>query len=166
MNKLLCLLHLRLNFRWDLSWIYSFICFQHNWDWVVPDTCRYFETLQKGLELYDCVLYEMVTSRDNLENRRNSVSTKNPRTSRSKGFNILGFIQRQMAQILSLDFQLDCLNYEGENWHHADLDYETFKLLQVLCLSLFLPIVCLFLQFLPHHLVSAELKFFSLLWFP
>ncbi|XP_038973601.1 uncharacterized protein LOC103721540 [Phoenix dactylifera] len=91
---------------------------------------EYFETLQKGLELYDRVLYEMVTSRDNLENRRYSVSTKRPKTSRSKGFNILGFIQRKMAQILSLDFQLDCLNYEGENWHHADLDYETFKLLQ------------------------------------
>ncbi|KAG1346548.1 Thermosome subunit gamma [Cocos nucifera] len=92
---------------------------------------EYFETLQKGLELYDCVLYEMVTSRENLESRRNSVFTKRPKTSRSKGFNILGFIQRQMAQILSLDFQLDCLNYEGENWHHADLDYETFKLLQL-----------------------------------
>ncbi|OAY82458.1 hypothetical protein ACMD2_17869 [Ananas comosus] len=36
-----------------------------------------------------------------------------------------------MARILSLDFQLDCLDYDSENWLHADLDYETFKLLQL-----------------------------------
>lgn len=37
-----------------------------------------------------------------------------------------------MAKLLTLDFQLDCLDYQGENWYHADLDFETFKLLQVL----------------------------------
>lgn len=57
--------------------------------------------------------------------------------SRSRGFNILGFIQRQMARILMLDFQLDCLNYQDENWYHADLDLETFKLLQVRTLTSF-----------------------------
>ncbi|KAB2600611.1 hypothetical protein D8674_040941 [Pyrus ussuriensis x Pyrus communis] len=35
-----------------------------------------------------------------------------------------------MARVLTLDFQLDCLDYESENWYHADLDFETFKLLQ------------------------------------
>lgn len=73
----------------------------------------------------------MVASRESLENRRNSVATKKMKGSRSRGFNIIGFIQRQMAQILELDFQLDCLDYEAENWYHADLDYETFKFLQV-----------------------------------
>ncbi|KAF9680513.1 hypothetical protein SADUNF_Sadunf06G0129200 [Salix dunnii] len=47
------------------------------------DYCRYFATLQKDLEPYDYVLYEMVVTR------------------------------------------------EAENWCHADLDYETFKLLQL-----------------------------------
>ncbi|KAH9762249.1 Thermosome subunit gamma [Citrus sinensis] len=92
---------------------------------------RYFETLQRELELYDCVLYEMVASRESLEKRRNSVDTKKLKGSRSRGFNILGCIQRQMARILMLDFQLDCLDYQAENWYHADLDYETFKLLQL-----------------------------------
>ncbi|XP_072972182.1 uncharacterized protein [Typha angustifolia] len=92
---------------------------------------QYFEILQKGLKYYDCVLYEMVASRESLENRKNSTSTKRLKASRSKGFNILGFIQRQMANILSLDFQLDCLDYEEDNWLHADLDYETFRLLQL-----------------------------------
>ncbi|GMY36024.1 Thermosome subunit gamma [Fagus crenata] len=90
----------------------------------------YFETLQKELEPYDCVLYEMVASRESLENRRNLTATKRLQGSRSRGFNILGCIQRQMARVLMLDFQLDCLDYQAENWYHADLDYETFKLLQ------------------------------------
>lgn len=37
-----------------------------------------------------------------------------------------------MARILSLDYQLDCLDYGDEKWQHADLDCETFKLLQVI----------------------------------
>lgn len=92
---------------------------------------EYFATLQKELEPYDCVLYEMVASRESLENRRNPAATKRLKSSRSRGFNILGCIQRQMARVLMLDFQLDCLDYQAENWYHADLDYETFKLLQV-----------------------------------
>lgn len=92
---------------------------------------RYFKTLQEELESYDCVLYEMVASRESLENRRNPTATKKLKSSRSRGFNILGCIQRQMARILMLDFQLDCLDYQGDNWYHADLDFETFKLLQV-----------------------------------
>ncbi|MCL7041584.1 hypothetical protein MKW94_029991 [Papaver nudicaule] len=91
---------------------------------------EYFEALQKDLESYDCVLYEMVTSRENLENKRNPAATKRL-AGRSRGFNIIGCIQRQMARILTLDFQLDCLNYDARNWYHADLDIETFKLLQL-----------------------------------
>lgn len=112
-----------LNFYWLINQLKFYLS--------LISVSRYFETLQKGLEYYDIILYEMVASREILENRRNSTSTKRLKASRSKGFNILGFIQRQMARILSLDFQLDCLDYDSENWLHADLDYETFKLLQV-----------------------------------
>ncbi|CAL0322186.1 unnamed protein product [Lupinus luteus] len=90
---------------------------------------EYFLTLQKELESYDCVLYEMVASRESLENRRNPAATKRFKGSR-RGFNILGCIQRQIARTLRLDFQLDCLNYQAATWYHADLDFETFKLLQ------------------------------------
>lgn len=92
---------------------------------------EYFATLQKELESYDCVLYEMVASRESLENRRKQIATKRLKGSRSRGLNILGFIQRQMARVLMLDFQLDCLDYQADNWYHADLDYETFRLLQL-----------------------------------
>ncbi|XP_020518301.1 uncharacterized protein LOC18426596 isoform X2 [Amborella trichopoda] len=95
---------------------------------------EYFATLQKELETYDRVLYEMVASRENLESRRNARDLKSStklKGSRSRGFNILGCIQRQMARALALDFQLDCLDYQGDKWYHADLDFETFKLLQL-----------------------------------
>ncbi|KAJ4822593.1 hypothetical protein Tsubulata_021923 [Turnera subulata] len=92
---------------------------------------EYFTTLQKELESYDCVLYEMVTSRKGLVKRRKLATAKRRKGSHSEGFNIIGFIQRQMARILTLDFQLDCLDYEADNWCHADLDYETFKQLQL-----------------------------------
>ncbi|CAL1359526.1 unnamed protein product [Linum trigynum] len=92
---------------------------------------EYFSALQKELGSYDCVLYEMVASKESLENRRNPSAIRRLKGPRSRGFNILGFIQRQMARILTLDFQLDCLDYEAENWYHADLDFETFKLLQL-----------------------------------
>ncbi|XP_022145081.1 uncharacterized protein LOC111014591 [Momordica charantia] len=90
----------------------------------------YFEALQKELDSYDCILYEMVASRESLESRRNPDATKKLKSSRSRGFNILGCIQRQMARVLTLDFQLDCLDYQAANWFHADLDYETFRILQ------------------------------------
>nr|NP_001303081.1 uncharacterized protein LOC106425793 [Brassica napus]ABP73257.1 unknown [Brassica napus] len=91
---------------------------------------EYFTALQKELEPYDSILYEMVTSKESLENRRNPIAAKRLKTSRSRGFSVLGLIQRQMARVLALDFQLDCLNYEANNWYHADLDFETFTLLQ------------------------------------
>ncbi|KAI7735063.1 hypothetical protein M8C21_019320 [Ambrosia artemisiifolia] len=69
----------------------------------------------------------MVTSRESLENRRNPSAARKNRKSQSRDFNIIGFIQRQMARLLMLDFQLDCLDYDPENWYHADLDFETFK---------------------------------------
>lgn len=90
---------------------------------------EYFDKLQQALEDYDCVLYEMVTSRENLNNQKDPTFAKKLKSSR-RGFSILGFIQKQMARILSLDYQLDCLDYGHEKWQHADLDYETFKQLQ------------------------------------
>ncbi|CAO2201621.1 unnamed protein product [Urochloa humidicola] len=90
---------------------------------------EYFDRLQQELEGYDCVLYEMVTSRDNLNNPKGPMAAKRMKSSR-RGFSILGFIQKQMARILSLDYQLDCLDYGNEKWQHADLDFETFKQLQ------------------------------------
>lgn len=82
----------------------------------------------------------MVASRESLHNRRIPLSDRKLTNTRPRGFNIIGFIQRQMASILMLDFQLDCLDYDPHNWYHADLDFETFKLLQVSSLLLIINI--------------------------
>ncbi|KAK4283762.1 hypothetical protein QN277_000682 [Acacia crassicarpa] len=92
---------------------------------------EYFTALQDVLESYDCVLYEMVASRESIESRRNTIPESKMRGSSTKGIDILGCIQRWMARILMLDFQLDSLSYQAANWYHADLDYETFELLQL-----------------------------------
>ncbi|XP_047939914.1 uncharacterized protein LOC125187375 isoform X2 [Salvia hispanica] len=39
-------------------------------------------------------------------------------------------LQRLLAKFFTLDFQLDCLDYQADNWYHADLDKETFVSLQ------------------------------------
>ncbi|PHT35953.1 hypothetical protein CQW23_23653 [Capsicum baccatum] len=95
-------------------------------DLLVPGIFRifplwYFASLQKELESYDCILYEMVASRESLDSRKSFISRKKLKCSRSQGFNIIGFIQQQMARFLTLDFQLDCLDYEGENRYHTIL---------------------------------------------
>uniref|UniRef100_J3KZP5 Uncharacterized protein n=1 Tax=Oryza brachyantha TaxID=4533 RepID=J3KZP5_ORYBR len=89
----------------------------------------YFDRLQQALLDYDCVLYEMVTNRENLKNRKDPTFANKLRSS-LRGFNILGFIQKQVVNILSLDYQLDCLDYGNEKWQHAELHFETFKQLQ------------------------------------
>ncbi|XP_058184903.1 uncharacterized protein LOC131302345 [Rhododendron vialii] len=92
---------------------------------------EYFATLQKELEHYDCVLYEMVARKDALNDRQSPSGMKKLKALPKRRYDIIGCIQRQMARVLTLDFQLDCLDYQTEGWYHADLDYETFELLQL-----------------------------------
>ena len=43
----------------------------------------------------------------------------------------MGSIQKLMSTLLCLDFQLECMDYTGPRWYHADLDLATFQKLQV-----------------------------------
>lgn len=95
---------------------------------------EYFSSLQKDLSKYDRVLYEMVADKDKLQTNRLGKMRWRPRRRlpgrRSHGFSIIGAIQRTMASLLTLEFQLECMDYRRENWYHADLDYDTFAVLQ------------------------------------
>lgn len=78
----------------------------------------------------------MVADKDKLQtNRLGKLRWRPPRRlpgrRGSQGFSIIGFIQRVMASILTLEFQLECMDYRRENWYHADLDFDTFQVLQV-----------------------------------
>ncbi len=97
---------------------------------------RYFSSLQKELSTYDRVLYEMVADKNKMQtNRLGKMRWKPPRRVPGRhggqGFSIIGTIQRLMAQLLTLEFQLECMDYRQENWYHADLDFDTFQVLQV-----------------------------------
>jgi hypothetical protein len=96
---------------------------------------RYFSSLQKELSTYDRVLYEMVADKNKMQtNRLGKMRWKPPRRVPGRhggqGFSIIGTIQRLMAQLLTLEFQLECMDYRQENWYHADLDFDTFQVLQ------------------------------------
>jgi hypothetical protein len=97
----------------------------------------------------------MVTTRENLSNPKGPMAAKKMKSSR-RGFSIIGFIQKQMARVLSLDYQLDCLDYGNEKWQHADLDYETFKQLQVI-ISFSHVISLLLFEMFGHHHISRKL---------
>ncbi|KAH8961802.1 hypothetical protein BDL97_05G068200 [Sphagnum fallax] len=95
----------------------------------------YFSSLQKELSTYDRVLYEMVADKNKMQtNRLGKMRWKPPRRVPGRhggqGFSIIGTIQRLMAQLLTLEFQLECMDYRQENWYHADLDFDTFQVLQ------------------------------------
>jgi len=95
---------------------------------------EYFASFQKELASYDRVLYEMVSDKDPQQTNGNPnlrwMPPKRMPGVRGRRFGVIGIIQRLMAQILRLDFQLDCLDYRMANWYHADLDIQTFKLMQ------------------------------------
>lgn len=95
---------------------------------------EYFASFQKELASYDRVLYEMVVNKDPEQTNKDPnlrwMPPKKMPGGRDQRSSIVGIIQRFIAQILRLDFQLDCLDYRMANWYHADLDYETFKSMQ------------------------------------
>ncbi|KAL2629152.1 hypothetical protein R1flu_013838 [Riccia fluitans] len=92
---------------------------------------KFFGNLQEELVSYDRVLYEMVADKNPRLSNRNAKNRWRPPKRRGKaGFSIIGTIQRIMARVLTLDFQLECMDYRRDNWFHADLDYETFQKLQ------------------------------------
>lgn len=108
---------------------------------------RYFANIQKYLEQYDCVLYEMLTNKKNLKNMRNQAfrKKKKKKAPSAQGFDIYNFVEQQIACILKLEFQVDCLDYNDDNWYHADLDYKTFNSLQVISTYFLLYILLLHL---------------------
>ncbi|MCO5568407.1 hypothetical protein L7F22_022106 [Adiantum nelumboides] len=81
------------------------------------------------------VLYEMVADKDPRQTNRNPRTRWRPSRrlpgGRKRKFSFFGLMQRALAFVLKLDFQLECLDYRKENWYHADLDYKTFSTLQL-----------------------------------
>src|SRR5262245_37625506 len=77
----------------------------------------YYQALNTRFKGYDAVLYEMIKPAD-----------KEVKPGEAGG--MLSFFQRGLKNTLGLEFQLDAIAYTRKNFHHADLDPETFFRLQ------------------------------------
>lgn len=82
----------------------------------VGDTA-YYDFLNKRMETYDALLYEMVGNPEELKDAEKLAANQNP----------LRMIMRMVKGILKLDYQLDAIDYTKENFVHADLDMEEFS---------------------------------------
>jgi hypothetical protein len=75
----------------------------------------YYDALNKAFETYDVVLYELVAPRD---------TTPMPG---QRSAHPVSFLQMTMKNMLSLQFQLDCIDYTKKNFVHADMTPEEFS---------------------------------------
>ena len=75
----------------------------------------YYDELNKAFESYDVVLYELVAPRD-------TTPTPGQRSAHP-----VSFLQLTMKNVLSLQFQLDCIDYTKKNFVHADMTPEEFS---------------------------------------
>ncbi|MCA9122120.1 MAG: hypothetical protein H6822_31840 [Planctomycetaceae bacterium] len=75
----------------------------------------YYDKLNKVFETYDAVLYELVAPRDTTP------------TSGQRSAHPVSFLQLTMKNMLSLQFQLDCVDYSKKNFVHADMTPEEFS---------------------------------------
>lgn len=71
----------------------------------------YYAELSRRLRGYDAVLYELVAPE----------GARPARDAADDGFNPVSMLQRGLKRMLDLDFQLEGIDYEAENFVHADL---------------------------------------------
>ena len=79
----------------------------------------YYELLNERFKKYDSLLYEMVKPKDVDMARRAEGEG-------GGGINVIHMLQKAMQTVLELSYQLDDVNYQAENFVHADMDLETF----------------------------------------
>lgn len=75
----------------------------------------YYRELSTRFESYDALLYELVAPKGT-----------RPVRNRKGGGSIISTIQRMMKSALSLEFQLDAIDYDAKNFVHADLSPKEF----------------------------------------
>jgi hypothetical protein len=79
----------------------------------------YYQSLNQQFKSYDALLYELVSPR--------GAGAPEPGAT---PVSAISMFQHWLKDALSLDFQLDDVDYKADNFVHADLDYETFEAMQ------------------------------------
>jgi hypothetical protein len=77
----------------------------------------YYERLNKEFEKYDVLLYELVAPE----------GTRVPKGGRGGGDHPIGMLQDGMKDMLELEHQLQYVDYQKENFVHADMSPEEFE---------------------------------------
>ncbi len=80
---------------------------------------EYYEELNRLFEQYDAVLFELVAP-------EGTVIPKGGARESSGGLNPIAALQIGMQTVLGLEFQLEHIDYEKENFVHADMSPEEF----------------------------------------
>ena len=78
---------------------------------------QYYEQLNKEFDKFDVVLYELVAPK----------GTRVPKDRSRGGGNPLSMMQNGMQRMLGLEHQLDQIDYQRENFVHADMSPEEFE---------------------------------------
>lgn len=78
---------------------------------------KYYDKLNRIFKKYDSVLYELVAPEGTVIPKGGG---------RAEGFNPIASLQKGMQQMLGLEFQLNHIDYEKENFRHADMSPTEF----------------------------------------
>lgn len=78
---------------------------------------QYYEALEEEFDNFDVVLYELVAPE----------GTRVPKDGAKRGANPLSMMQNGMQNMLGLEYQLDQIDYQRENFVHADMSPEEFN---------------------------------------
>ena len=78
---------------------------------------EYYDRLNEEFEKYEVVLFEMVAPKD----------AKIPKNAGNKNRHPVAAIQNIMTKMLELEYQLDGVDYNSDNFVHADMTPGSFK---------------------------------------
>lgn len=77
----------------------------------------YYDLLNREFQSYDVVLYELVAPE----------GTRVPKDAKAAPTSVVGGAQVGMKSMLGLEHQLECIDYQKENFVHADMSPEEFE---------------------------------------
>ncbi len=86
---------------------------------------EYYDQLNDEFEKYDVVLFEMVAPKNAAALRKGGAAAL--RKDKAKSDHPVAAIQNMMTRMLELEFQLDGVDYQRDNFVHADMSPEQFS---------------------------------------
>ncbi|MEQ8786120.1 MAG: hypothetical protein RIC55_07465 [Pirellulaceae bacterium] len=83
---------------------------------------KYYDRLNESFKAYDALLYELVAREEDVPKR-----DKEGRLRERPGFSVIMALQQGVKSVLELEHQLSHINYEADNFVHADMTPAEFN---------------------------------------